>query len=170
MIEVGSILSEYKWKSIFDHFTADDYEQKLYESIQQMEIIPEPTYDMPAAETVAEILGASELAVTFRAEEGESATYSWPFIEAEKNGERCLKASNQNIEDSYSIIYMDVTLEAGQTLAFDYLASSEKGCDILYVIVDKQEYRMLMHYMKKTDPKAFMTVYSVNEISYEPKK
>jgi len=38
------------------------------------------------------------------------------------------------------------------------------------VIVDKQEYRMLMEYMKKTDPKAFMTVYSVNEISYQPKK
>lgn len=38
------------------------------------------------------------------------------------------------------------------------------------VIVDKQEYRLLMDYMKKTDPKAFMTVYSVNEISYQPKK
>ena len=38
------------------------------------------------------------------------------------------------------------------------------------VIVDKQEYRALMDYMKKTDPKAFMTVYSVNEISYQPKK
>lgn len=38
------------------------------------------------------------------------------------------------------------------------------------VIVDKQEYRALMDYMKKTDPKAFITVYSVNEISYTPKK
>ena len=38
------------------------------------------------------------------------------------------------------------------------------------VIVEKQEYRALMDYMKKTDPKAFMTVYSVNEISYQPKK
>ena len=38
------------------------------------------------------------------------------------------------------------------------------------VIVDKQEYRLLMDYMKKTDPKAFMTVYSVNEINYQPKK
>ena len=38
------------------------------------------------------------------------------------------------------------------------------------VIVDKQEYRMLMDYMKKTDPNAFMTVYSVNEINYQPKK
>lgn len=38
------------------------------------------------------------------------------------------------------------------------------------VIVDKQEYRALMDYMKKNDPKAFMTVYSVNEINYTPKK
>ncbi len=38
------------------------------------------------------------------------------------------------------------------------------------VIVDKQEYRLLMDYMKKTDPKAFITVYSVNEINYQPKK
>ena len=38
------------------------------------------------------------------------------------------------------------------------------------VIVDKQEYRALMDYMKKTDPKAFITVYSVNEINYQPKK
>lgn len=38
------------------------------------------------------------------------------------------------------------------------------------VIVDKEEYRLLMDYMKTTDPKAFMTVYSVNEINYQPKK
>lgn len=38
------------------------------------------------------------------------------------------------------------------------------------VIVDKQEYRLLMDFMKKTDPKAFITVYSVNEINYQPKK
>lgn len=37
-------------------------------------------------------------------------------------------------------------------------------------IVDKQEYRKLMNYVKKTDPKAFITVYSVSEISYQPKK
>lgn len=37
-------------------------------------------------------------------------------------------------------------------------------------IVDKQEYRKLMDYVKKADPTAFITVYSVNEISYQPKK
>ena len=37
-------------------------------------------------------------------------------------------------------------------------------------IVDNQEYKRLMDYLRKTDPKAFVTVYSVNEISYQPKR
>jgi len=39
----------------------------------------------------------------------------------------------------------------------------------IITIVDKQEYIKLMDYVKKTDPTAFVTVYSVNEISYQPK-
>lgn len=39
----------------------------------------------------------------------------------------------------------------------------------IITIVDKQEYRKLMDYMRRTDPKAFMTVYSVNEVCYQPK-
>ena len=38
------------------------------------------------------------------------------------------------------------------------------------VIVDNTEYRKLMDYVRRVDPKAFITVYSVNEISYQPKK
>ena len=36
-------------------------------------------------------------------------------------------------------------------------------------IVDKQEYRRLMDFVRRVDPKAFVTVYSVNEIRYQPK-
>ena len=39
----------------------------------------------------------------------------------------------------------------------------------IITIVDKQEYKQLMDYVRKVDPKAFITVYSVNEISYQPK-
>ena len=38
------------------------------------------------------------------------------------------------------------------------------------VIVDNSEYRRLMEYVRQVDPKAFITVYSVNEISCQPKK
>ena len=40
----------------------------------------------------------------------------------------------------------------------------------IVTIVDKQEYAKLMDYLQKTDPKAFVTVYSVNEVIYRPKK
>ena len=68
------------------------------------------------------------------------------------------------------VSYILHTLHSGASLydvtgAYDNTVRRE-----INVIVDKQEYRMLMDYMKKTDPKAFMTVYSVNEINYQPKK
>ena len=40
----------------------------------------------------------------------------------------------------------------------------------IITIVDKQEYRKLMDYVRKTDPNAFVTVYSVSEVRYTPKK
>lgn len=36
-------------------------------------------------------------------------------------------------------------------------------------IVDKNEYRKLMDYIRRVDPKAFVTVYSVNDMRYQPK-
>ena len=39
----------------------------------------------------------------------------------------------------------------------------------IITIVDKHEFRKLMDYLRKTDPSAFITVYSVNEIHYIPK-
>lgn len=60
-------------------------------------------------------------------------------------------------------------LHSGATLneitgAYDKTPKKE-----IITIVDKHEYRKLMDFVKKTDPKAFVTVYSVNEIRYQPK-
>ena len=40
----------------------------------------------------------------------------------------------------------------------------------MITIVDKHEYRLLMDYIRKIDPKAFVTVYAVSEMRYLPKK
>ena len=40
----------------------------------------------------------------------------------------------------------------------------------MITIVDKNEYRQLMDYVRKVDPKAFVTVYSVSDMRYQPKK
>ncbi len=61
------------------------------------------------------------------------------------------------------------TLHSGATLyesigAFDGTVRRE-----VVTIVDKNEYGRLMDYVKKVDPRAFVTVYSVNELRYQPK-
>lgn len=40
----------------------------------------------------------------------------------------------------------------------------------MIAIVDKHEYRLLMDYVRQVDPKAFVTVYAVSEMRYQPKK
>ena len=40
----------------------------------------------------------------------------------------------------------------------------------MIAIVDNQEYRRLMDFIRETDPKAFVTIYSVSDMRYMPKK
>lgn len=71
------------------------------------------------------------------------------------------------LDEIVSFILHD--LHSGATLneiigAYDNTQRKE-----VITIVDKNEYRKLMEFVRKTDPKAFVTVYSVNEIRYQPK-
>lgn len=61
-------------------------------------------------------------------------------------------------------------LHSGATLneiigAYDHTPRTE-----MITIVDKQEYKRLMEHVRKVDPNAFVTVYSVSEMRYRPKK
>ncbi len=136
LVEEGGITSLRPFVCLFDTFTAEDYEQKLYNSIGELVTNVVPSFQMDSSENLAAVLNQGEVEVTYRGEEEDE--YSWPFIAAEKNGDACLKASNQQIDSSYAILYADVALKAGQAVGFDYLVSSEFGNDVLHVIVDNQ--------------------------------
>lgn len=139
LIEAGAITSLRPFTHAFGHFTAEPYEQNVYGNLSELVSNVKPTFTMPPAEEISQALDGGKLDVTYRPEtEGEDAEYAWPFIVTEKNGETCLKASNQGIEASYAILYADVYLEAGQAVGLDYLTSTEKGCDVLHVIVNDQ--------------------------------
>lgn len=140
-VESGAITSKRPWICAFDHFTAEDYKQMLcVNGVADLLTQIKPTYTMPTSEEIAAAINVGDIQVTYKPEtEEESAEWTWPFILADKNGQSCIKASNQGIEDSYAIIYMEVTLKAGQALGFDYLASSEQGMDLMYVIVDDDD-------------------------------
>ena len=71
------------------------------------------------------------------------------------------------VEEIKNFILYD--LHSGASLNELYGAYDGQRRWEIEVIVDNTEYRRLMDYMRKTDPKAFMTVYSVNEMKYQPK-
>lgn len=61
-------------------------------------------------------------------------------------------------------------LHSGATLNEIIGAYDGKTKQEIITIVDKQEYKSLMDHVRKVDPKAFVTVYSVSEMRYQPKK
>ena len=138
LVEAGGITSQRPWTCMFDHFTADEYEQKLFNALSELVTVVKPTFPNEKEEDLAAALNANGAPITYRHAEGDDAEYAWPFIIQEKDGGKCVKASNQGIDDSYSILIADVELKAGQALGMDYIVSSENGSDILHVIVDDE--------------------------------
>ena len=74
--------------------------------------------------------------------------------------------SNHHDEILHYILH---ELHSGATIYEGIGAYDNKIRKEIITIVDKSEYRRLMDYIKRTDPTAFITVYSVNEINYQPK-
>ena len=154
LIEAGGLTSSYPFTSVFEVFSADDYQQKIYNGLDEVVTRMKPNVEMPSSEEVAAVLNQDDIMATYRAETEDE--YSWPFVVGEKNGKQCLMSSNARIEASYSILYADVTLKAGQAVGFDYLISSEQGADVLHVIVDDEPIYTISGV---SDPETWKTTY-----------
>ena len=75
---------------------------------------------------------------------------------------------SEHLDDIVRYVLHD--LHSGATLneiigAYDKMPRME-----MITIVDKNEYKLLMDYVRKVDPKAFVTIYSVSDMRYQPKK
>ncbi|MBO5511115.1 MAG: redoxin family protein [Clostridia bacterium] len=140
MIEAGGIVSDAPFVAMFEHFTAENYEQKLFHSLDELMPAEKPNVSMPSSDEIAGVFNRGEITVTYRPEtEDENAEMYWPFIIKEKDGEKVIVPANSGKDGSFSIMYADVTMKAGEALAFDYWASCEQGADILYMLVDAKD-------------------------------
>ena len=61
-------------------------------------------------------------------------------------------------------------LHSGATIYESIGAYNMEKRNEIITIVDKGEYQKLMNYMNREDPKAFITVYTVSDMRYQPKK
>ena len=65
--------------------------------------------------------------------------------------------------------YILNTLQSGASLVETIGAYTGNSFREIITIVDKQEFRILMSYLEKVDPDAFITIYTVHEVHYRPK-
>ena len=138
LVEVGGITSKRPFLSMFEHFTADNYEQKIFNALDELVVNVKPTVPNEDEAELAKVLNKDNAPITYRHAEGEDAEFAWPFQIIDKDGGKAIKASNSEYDGSYSILIADVTLKKGQALGMDYIVSSESGSDILHVIVDDE--------------------------------
>lgn len=61
-------------------------------------------------------------------------------------------------------------LHSGATIYESIGAYNMERRNEIITIVDKGEYQKLMNYMNREDPKAFITVYTVSDMRYQPKR
>ena len=146
MIHLGALQSERHFSTVFEYFTDANYEQTLVENVDDLVPVEKPDVELPENyydEIIKDVLvkdEASKELITFEPEQGTNdAEYAWPFIVAEKNGEKYVTTSNTGKDSSYSILHAKVSLKAGEALVIDYYASMQVGYDYFYVLVDGED-------------------------------
>ena len=145
MIEVGAVLGESKWKNVFDHFIGADYKQELITDPSILNPMIEPTikWTEESEQQIADAFNFGDITVSYHPETNpKDAKYAWPFVVDTYNGETVVRPSNKGVDNSFSILYAEVSLKPGQAIMFDYFCSTQKdiyGTDVLYVLVDGKD-------------------------------
>lgn len=145
LIEMGGLTSIKPFVAAFEHFSADNYQQKLFTSIDELTPAEKPTAQMPSSEEIGAAINGEGFTATYYPETDSSdAEYSWPFLIGElEDGTKCIYNSNSFKDSSFATMHADVELKAGEALAIDWFADTELGVDMLYILVNEKDiYRL----------------------------
>ena len=139
--EVGGITSQTPFNIMFDYFTADNYVQKIVNTLEEITPTETPDIEMESSDKIGEAINKGEINIEYYPEDNEM---SWPFVimEDEATGEKFIFPSNSGKLNSFSQINMKVQLKAGEVFTFDYLSNTENtpsSSDIVYVFADGKD-------------------------------
>ena len=140
-VETGAITSKEGFAEVFDKYIGDNYVPSMGYGENaggedgEDDVDRTPKYEMPSSSEIEAVVNGEGFSATYRENENETnPQFAWPWIISEDG--KSIKASNSKVDITAATIMFDVTIPEGKTLAFDYLSSSEKDYDILYVIID----------------------------------
>lgn len=132
LIESGAVTSTEKWNNLFEKYVGDDY-VPTYEA-SGSNIKPDTVFPGSNALKDASVSN-KDLSVKFENEERTGYEFNWSW-EVSEDG-NSIKPSNEGINSSYSILWMNVTIPAGKVLALDYKASCDDS-DFLGILFDNK--------------------------------
>lgn len=126
--------------SIFEKFTAEPYVQDIVYPDEQQEQ-QRPNVQAPASseiETAVNDTASGYDASYYFTPKGEEAAheYNWPWVVGEDADGKYIHPANAGYNGSFAMLYSDVTVSAGQVIAFDYKVSTESNADFFYVFID----------------------------------
>ena len=140
-VETGAITSKEGFTEVFDRYIGDDYVPSMGYGDNaggeggEEDIDRTPKYEMPSSSEIEAVVNGEGFSTTYREDDEEpNSQFAWPWIISEDG--KSIKASNSKVDYTAATIIFDVVIPEGNALAFDYLSSSEKDYDVLYVIVD----------------------------------
>ncbi len=127
-IEEGSMPDTNKFLRLFAVYTAADYSEPVL-----LEKVPAalPDVEAPSIEALNDALGISNDAIKVSLSED---PYAWPFCPS-ANG-KAVEASNGDEMDSFAELILNVTVQEGETLAFEYATTMLPIYDIMIASVD----------------------------------
>ena len=130
----GAVESKEEMTEIFDMFIGDNYIPIT--SIEEEEVDNTiPTVSMPSSNEIATAINGEGINCEYRQNENETnVAFTWPWLISSDG--KSIYNSNSGINSTAANIMTDIIIPEGKTLAFDYLISTEKDYDILYVIID----------------------------------
>ena len=143
-VHVTSIPYLEEWNKLFEKYTADDYVQPEFEDDGGNTTTPstpddtpvKPDKEMPSSHEIESVINDSSYNFGYLDAEGDDKEYNWPWLISDEYA--AIYPSNSGVHSSYSIIRSKFTVSdvMNNVLAFDYLVSTEKDYDVLYVLID----------------------------------
>ena len=140
-VETGAITSKEGFTEVFDKYIGENYVPSMGYGENAggegggEDIDRTPKYEMPSSSEIESIVNGEGFSATYRENEEETnPQFAWPWIISEDG--KSIKASNSKVDLTSATIMFDVVIPEGKALAFDYLSSSEKDYDRLFVIID----------------------------------
>lgn len=131
LIESGAVTSTEKWNNLFSKYIGDDYAPSYEASGSNVK----PDTVFPGSDALKAAAVSVDVSVKFENEDRTGYEFNWSW-EVSEDG-NSIKPSNDGINSSYSILWMNVTIPAGKVLALDYKASCDDS-DFLGILLENK--------------------------------